>query len=236
MTLAIMQPYIFPYIGYFQLIKAVDKFVIYDDVNFIKQGWINRNRILINGKEHLFTVPLEGASSFKLIRETELNYKFFKAWEIKFLRSLEQSYKKASNFKECFDLIQKVLKRIEGQNNIASLAVASIVEVVNYLGLKTEIELTSTVYNNQHLSAQSRVIDICIMEGASTYINPEGGQSLYNHAVFEEHGLQLKFIKANLEEYEQFNLPFSKGLSIIDVLMFNSKERVKEMLNEYSLF
>ncbi|MBD1396947.1 WbqC family protein [Pontibacter sp. JH31] len=235
MTLAIMQPYIFPYIGYFQLINAVDKFVIYDDVNFIKQGWINRNRILLHGKEHLFTVPLEGASSFKLIRETELNYKSYRTWEVKFLKSLEQSYKKASNFGDCFELMQKVFKRIEGQTNIADLAVASIVEVCNYLELKTEIKLTSTIYDNQNLSAQSRVIDICIKEAALKYINPEGGQSLYDHMVFEEHGLQLKFIKVGLDEYKQFNLPFSKGLSIIDVLMFNPRERVKQMVNNYNL-
>lgn len=235
MTLAIMQPYIFPYIGYFQLINAVDKFVIYDDVNFIKQGWINRNKILLNGKEHLFTVPLEGASSFKIIRETELNNKFFKIWEVKFLKSVEQSYKKAPNFAECYELIEGVFKGIECQTNIASLAAASILGVHNYLNLNTEFELSSTIYDNRYLSGQSRVIDICRKEMASEYINPLGGQNLYNHTVFEENGLRLKFIVPKLEAYEQFKLPFIKGLSIIDVLMFNSKERVRQMLNCYSL-
>ena len=69
MKLAIMQPYLFPYLGYFQLIAAVDKFVFYDDVNFIKNGWINRNRLLISGKVNYITIPLSGASSFLKINQ-----------------------------------------------------------------------------------------------------------------------------------------------------------------------
>jgi len=104
-----MQPYFFPYIGYFQLVAAVNKFVIYDDVNFIKRGWINRNNVLINKKSNLFTVPLIKASQNTLINDTKINLKFYNIWKVKFLRSLEQSYKKAPYFTEVYNLIKNVL-------------------------------------------------------------------------------------------------------------------------------
>lgn len=236
MTIAIMQPYIFPYIGYYQLISAVDKFIIYDDVNYIKQGWINRNKILINNKEQLFAVPLEGSSSFKLIKETGLSIKSYKTWEKKFFRSIEQSYRKAPNFKECFELIEAVFsKSKDPDTTIAYLATVSIIEVFNYLGISNNIVLTSAIYNNEHLSGEERVIDICLKEKAKRYVNPEGGQHLYSQKKFGEKGLELNFIKPQLEEYNQFNMPFVKGLSIIDILMFNSKEKVNQMLNNYYL-
>ncbi len=229
-----MQPYFFPYIGYFQLVAAVDKFVIYDDVNFIKGGWINRNKLLINKKSSLFTVPLNKSSSYTLINETKINLKFYNIWKVKFLRSLEQSYKKAPYFTEVYNLIKNVLE-INENDLISELAVNSIKNVIDYLQLDTEICETSENYNNKTKSGQERVLDICGIEKASQYINPIGGIELYSKKTFKENGIVLNFIKSKPIIYTQFDNDFSPWLSIIDVLMFNSVSEVNKMVNQYEL-
>ena len=234
MKVAIMQPYFFPYIGYFQLVAAVNKFVIYDDVNFIKGGWINRNNVLINKKSNLFTVPLIKASSNTLINDTKINLKFYNIWKVKFLRSLEQSYKKAPYFTEVYNLIENVLE-INENDLISELAVNSIKNVIDYLQLDTEICETSENYNNKTKSGQERVLDICGIEKASQYINPIGGIELYSKKTFKENGIALNFIKSKQIIYTQFDNDFSPWLSIIDVLMFNSVSEVNKMVNQYEL-
>ena len=234
MKLAIMQPYLFPYIGYFQLVAAVNKFVIYDDVNFIKGGWINRNNILINKKSNLFTVPLNKASSNTLINETTINLKFYNIWKVKFLRSIEQSYKKSPYFTDVYNLIENVLE-INENDLISELAVNSIKNVCDYLQLDTEICETSENYNNKIKSGQERVLDICGIEKASQYINPIGGIELYSKKTFKENGIVLNFIKSKPIIYTQFDNDFSPWLSIIDVLMFNSVSEVNKMVNQYEL-
>lgn len=235
MKLAIMQPYLFPYIGYFQLIKAVDRFVVYDDVNFIKQGWINRNNILVQGKPLLFTVPLKNQSSFLKINESLINEKFYETWKSKFLRTIEQSYKNAPYFKDVYTLIDRILNENYDDKSISDLAVKSIIEVSKYLEFKTEFVLTSSSYNNHDLNGKERVIDICIKEKALHYINPVGGQELYDKNYFKERNLELNFIKSLPVQYAQFKNEFVPWLSIIDVLMFNSVEETNALLMKYEL-
>lgn len=231
MKLAIMQPYIFPYIGYFQLIKAVDKFVIYDDVNFINRGWINRNRILVNGKDSLFTIPLKEASQNKLINEIEVNWD--DAWKSKWLKTLEQSYKKAPYFQQVRPIIEQTL---EQEKTIFSEIIVENLKLINaYLGITTEIISSSSIYQNTELKAQTRIVDICVQEKANHYINPIGGIELYQKEVFEEQGMQLNFIKSKPVQYPQLKNDFVPWLSIIDVLMFNSVEQIQTFLDSYEL-
>ena len=231
MKIGVMQPYLFPYIGYFQLINAVDKFVIYDDVNFINKGWINRNRILNNGKNSLFSIPLKEASQNKLINEIEVNWD--KAWKDKFLKTLEQCYKKAPFYPEALLIIQETL-------HIDNQPVSKVIEhnlrlICKYLELKTEIISSSSIYQNTHLKAQERILDICLQEKATQYINPIGGLELYDKDYFEAKNIKMNFIKSNPVEYKQYKNEFVPWLSMIDVLMFNSKETIKVFLNSYEL-
>ena len=231
MKIAIMQPYILPYIGYFQLIKAVDKFIIYDDVNFINRGWINRNRLLVGGKDSLFTVPLKEASQNKLIHEIEVNWDA--AWKSKFLKTLEQSYKKAPFYTDVLPLVQASLEL--DNVPISEVIVENLRILCSYLDIKTEIIASSRSYNNQHLKAQERILDICLQEKAHQYINPIGGLELYDKTVFEEKGMVLNFIKAKAISYPQFKNEFVPWLSILDVLMFNSVAQIQGFLEEYEL-
>ena len=233
MKLAIMQPYFFPYIGYFQLINSVDRFVIYDDVNFIKQGWINRNKLLVSGKEYLFSIKLQDASSFRLIKDTEIHDNFYERWKTKFIKSIEINYKSAQYFRSVSNMVEDVLN--SESRYISKLATNSLKAVCNYLEIKTSFIDTSSNYQNNHLSGQDRILDICKKEEASHYINSKGGIELYSKNDFREQGTILHFLSPKPTEYRQFKNNFVPWLSIIDVLMFNSPPQVREMLDKYEL-
>jgi WbqC-like protein family len=229
--LAIMQPYLFPYIGYFQLINAVDKFVAYDDVAFIKQGWINRNNILVNGNPFLFTVPVKNISSYSLILETAITYEI--DWKTKIFKTIKQSYQKAPYYSSVFSIIESVFN-IEEQY-ISKMAMNSIRQVALYLDLHTDLKDSSVSYANGSLSGQARVLDICQQEMATQYINPMGGKELYSKDDFKIKGVELAFIKSKSIRYKQIKNNFMPNLSIIDVLMFNSPSEVRELLQQYEL-
>ncbi|MES1964861.1 WbqC family protein [Psychrobacter sp. AH5] len=233
MKLAIMQPYFMPYIGYFQLVNTVDKFIFYDDVTFIKQGWINRNQILINNQAKMFSIPLANASSHTLIKDVLISDNRYEKWKKSFLSSIMFSYKKAKNYEAVRELIENIL--LDPPKNISDLAIKSVIEVSNYLDIQTKFEICSKYYSNTHLSGQDRVLDICQQENASTYINPINGRALYNTADFSEKDIELSFISANKKVYKQFSNEFIPFLSIIDVLMFNNKDEVLIMLNNFEL-
>lgn len=233
MRIAVMQPYIFPYMGYFQMIHAVDKFVFYDDVNFIKRGWINRNRILVNKKDCLFTVPLKKASQHNLINESFINNDMYSSWRTKFLETLQQNYKKSPCFNQVFPIIESILGT--HVQVISDLAMTSILQISAYIGIQTEFIVSSQAYQNQSLNRSERLINICKQEGANHYINAIGGVELYQKDEFKKHGIQLNFIKSLPIQYKQFNNEFVPWLSIIDVMMFNKRESIISLLDEYEL-
>lgn len=231
MKLAVMQPYLFPYIGYFQLMNSADKFVIFDDVNFIKKGWINRNNILINGQKNLFTVPLRDASQNKLISDTEIVEG--DEWREKLLRSIALGYKKAPFFAETFNLIERVV--LSKETHVAKMILLSLELLKDALNLKVQIVPTSAAYDNRGLKAQYRILDICKQEGATCYINSSGGVELYERDLFRANGIELRFLKTQPFIYKQFGGEFVPHLSIIDVLMFKGFAGTQEVLPRYTL-
>lgn len=228
MTLAIMQPYFFPYIGYWQLISAVDTFVIFDDVNFIKKGYINRNSILANEKAQLFTLELIGASQNKLINEIEVGNN-----SQKLLKTIEIAYKKAPYFSDVFPMIEDILNNKE--KNLSKFIGHSLEQISNYLKLHTKFIYSSDIKKENSLKAQDKIIDICKKLEATDYINAIGGQELYDKAKFKEQNINLNFLKTELTEYKQFKNDFIPYLSIIDILMFNRVSEVKQLLCKYEL-
>jgi WbqC-like protein family len=228
--LGIMQPYLFPYIGYFQLLNAVDRFVVYDDVAFIKQGWVNRNRILINDHPAYFTVPVKHASSFSLIRDTLVDDDRQHArWVEKTLTTFSNAYRRAPEFARVFPVVEAVFTR--HTNRVADLAVASLKAVAELLDIRVEWVESSAQYGNTHFKGEDRVLAICRAESATEYINAAGGRELYARDRFEAAGLCLRFIQSVPIEYRQFSGPFVPSLSIIDVLMFNPLDRVRSFLD-----
>lgn len=232
MKVAIMQPYFFPYLGYFQLIAAVDKFVIYDDVSFINKGWINRNNILINGKAGLISVPLNGASQNKLIKDIAPVLE--KKWRNTLLKTIEQNYKKAPQFNVLFPILQQIINAEAA--TISELNYTGIKVVCDYLNIRTTLIPSSDVYENSDLKGQYRILDICKIKSADHYINPIGGMELYDKELFNKNRIKLNFIRSSTISYPQFNSIFVSKLSIIDVLMFCEPEYVHtQLLKAYEL-
>ena len=232
MRLAIMQPYFMPYIGYFQLINSVDKFVIYDNIQYTKKGWINRNRILANGKDQLITLPIKKDSDYLNVVERELSESWDKD-KSKMLNVIKASYNKAPYFQETFELISKCLNNPEA--NLFRFIYDSIVLINDHLEIKTPIVISSTIDADHTLKSQDKVLSLCKEQNADIYINSIGGVELYDKETFKQNNIKLNFIKSNPIQYKQFNNEFVSWLSIIDVLMFNSKEQIKEYLNNYTL-
>ncbi len=225
MKLAIMQPYFFPYIGYWQLIASVDNFVIYDDVNYIKQGWINRNNIIANNSPYLISVQLIGASSFKLINEITVGNNL-----TKLLKTIEQTYRKSPYFESAFPVIQEIF--INNEKNLAKFLMFSIKTICDYLEIKTNLMISSELKKDNTLKAQNKIISICKSLQVKQYINAIGGRELYAKEAFSKEGIELLFIKSNVIEYQQFREQFVPNLSIIDVLMFNDQSVVQSYLKQ----
>ena len=234
MKLGIMQPYFFPYLGYFQLISAVDKFVVYDDVAFMKQGWVNRNRVLLHGQPHIFSVPLQGASSNRTIRDTAVSLHEYARWKDKFLKTIALAYSKAPMYEPTRALLTGVLNGAPG--SIAELASRSILAVCRALALPTRIEPSSTIYGNSHLKKTDRLVDICRKEGANIYINAIGGLELYSKDEFAKGGIALQFLRTATIEYPQRGQgTFVPNLSVVDVMMNNTPDSVLQMLVRHEL-
>ncbi len=231
MKIGIMQPYLFPYLGYWQLINAVDKFVILDDVNFIKRGYINRNHILFNNRETLFTLPLVKASQNKLINEIGIVED--KKEIDKILLIIKTAYKDAPYFNAAYPLIEKIIKF--KNVNLSKYITNSIFEICKYVGINTQIIPSSSRYEKKALKGQLRILDIVEKERGKTYINPIGGLNLYEKGVFAKKGIKLKFIEMDRISYQQTNNDFVSNLSIIDILMFNSPMEIVQLLDKYKL-
>ena len=226
-----MQPYFFPYIGYWQLINAVDKFIIYDDVSYIKSGWINRNQILMTGKNKMINLQTRYASSNRLINEVEVFRNQINS--TKLLKTLEQYYKKAPQYMNTLSLIKNIISQEE--KNLALYLIYSIRKICEFLTIETEIIVSSAIKKNNNLRGQDKIMKICKILGADEYINLIGGQSLYSKEIFAENDLTLQFIKPGDIRYKQFGNHFIPNLSIIDVMMFNSVGAIKNMLTDYEL-
>lgn len=231
MKAGIMQPYFMPYIGYWQLMNAVDVYVIYDDVNFIKGGWINRNRIL-NGKDTQYiNVQMKGASSFKHINQIEVQSD--KIYIEKTKKTVWNAYHKAPYFTETYSLLADILEC--GEENLAAYLAYSIRKVCGYLDIHAKLLVSSEIEKDNSLKGEEKVIDICKNLGADTYYNAIGGRELYDFSHFREQGLKLCFLQSGEIAYTQSGEAFVPNLSIIDVMMYNSVAEIKKMLENYTL-
>lgn len=228
---AIMQPYLLPYIGYFQLIAAVDVFVLYDNIQYTKKGWINRNRLLQNGNDALFSVPLKNAPDHWDVCQREVAASFDAG---KLLRQFEAAYRRAPQFPATFRLLETVLHYPEC--NLFGFLYHALLQTCQHLGISTEIRVSSHLPIDHSLKAQDKVLALCAATGASTYINAIGGQELYAKTDFAQHHIALQFLRAKPFTYPQFGADFVPWLSIIDVLMFNTMETIRDdFLPHYEL-
>jgi hypothetical protein len=232
LKLALMQPYFFPYLGYFQIISACDLFVIYDDVQFIKGGWINRNRILINGEAQYITLPLEKDHLSKKINERRFTTGFEREKEA-IRRKLEAAYREAPFYADTMAMVRGCFDCKE--RNVAGFLTNVLTLCCRHLQIATPIRLASELPRNSDGRGEERVIEINKALGADHYINPPGGKELYNKQTFANAGITLSFLQPREIRYSQGAGNFMPWLSILDVLMFNSIEDTRTMLGSYDL-
>ena len=232
MKIAIMQPYFMPYIGYFQLINSVDQFVVYDDIQYTKKGWINRNRILTNGEGSYISLPLKKHSDYADIRDRSLAATW-RSDRKAMLNKLSSCYGKAPYFTDLYPLLEQTI--LHENSNLFAFTLNSLTMVLNYLKINTPIIVSSSLDIDTTLRSDKKVIEICKTIKATDYVNPIGGIELYDKDYFSESGISLHFIKTGNIHYTQFNHAFAPWLSIIDVMMFNSVNIIKNMLDDYQL-
>ena len=232
MKTAIMQPYFCAYIGYYQLINSVDKFVICDNMQYTRRGWFNRNRILDNGTDRLFTIPLKKNKRFLNVNLRYLADNSIRE-RLRILKQIQSFYKKAPFVLQNYHIIEGLF--LQENENLFDFIHFSVVELCTILNIKTQIILSSSLDIDHALKSQDRIIEMCKYLKTDIYINSMGGKKLYDKGIFKREGIDLKFIKAKKIEYAQFDHKFVPWLSIIDILMFNDIEQVKGYLNEYEL-
>jgi len=228
----IMQPYFLPYVGYFHLINSVDEFVIYDNIQYTKKGWINRNRILCGGEGKLLTLPIKKGSDYLNVVDRKLS----SGWDVdrvKLLNQIKSSYRKAPYYEKSFPVLKACLE--SPSDNLFEFILNSLRLLTSYLRINTKITVSSSINIDHSLKSQDKVIAICKELGADTYINAIGGQELYNKEVFKTYGLGLNFVESPPLEYKQYKNKFVPWLSIADVIMFNKRKDITDYLNNYTL-
>ena len=223
MKLAIMQPYFIPYLGYFQMMNAVDEFILYDDVNFIKRGWIHRNKTVINGEDTYLSLSLSKASQNKKINEIDMHIEA--KWRKKLLEKIRHRYGKCPNYNNIQPMVAAWLYNGSPHRKLSLVLRDSLVDIADYLGITASISLSSRTTNNQNLNGAERILDICQKRNANTYINAIGGKDLYDKDNFSNQGIDLYFIQMNHPSYE----------SILDLMMEKDQDEIKLMLDDYSL-
>jgi WbqC-like protein family len=220
-----MQPYFLPYIGYFQLIAAVDVFVVYDNIEYTKKGWINRNRLLRSGQAATFSLPLRADSDYLDIRDRHLAPGFDPG---RLTRQFEGAYRGAPWFTETMGLVERILACPD--RNLFVFLESSIRATCDHLGIGTPIERSSAIPIDPDLRREQRVLALCRQIGAATYVNAPGGVGLYDPDDFTASGVELRYLQPRPFTYRQFDDPFVPWLSIVDVLMFNPRADVHDRI------
>jgi hypothetical protein len=229
MIAAIMQPYFFPYIGYFQLMKAVDVFVFYDDVQYMKGGWVNRNRIRVNDEPVWLTFPVERLGLASLINDRR--YLIDETTIAKFSGVLEAAYAKAPGYQEVAPVVRSLLKF--DNLNVAAFNANLLTALARTLDIRCRFLMASAVGKPANLKGKERVIDICRRLNATRYVNAIGGTDLYQPGDFERLGLQLSFLRTTAAPASFCGEPIH--LSILDTLMCNGFAHTGEMMTQYEL-
>jgi hypothetical protein len=231
MRIALMQPYFFPYIGYFQLMAACDLFVVYDDVQFIKGGWLNRNRILVNGSPEWITLPVASAPHTLCIRDR--SYLLHDRSAVRLPARIASAYRRAPFVERTMRLVEEILCFPDA--NVAMFNTHLLRRVASHLGIFTPVALSSQIPKTCLLSKEERVLAICRAVGATSYVNAIGGRPLYSQRAFSQASIELKFLSCEAMPYAQLGEEHVPSLSVIDLLMFNDIPDAKRMLAEYQL-
>ena len=228
---AAIQPYLFPYVGYFQLMAACDELLLLDDVQYVTRRWINRNRILVNGEPSWITLPVRHACRDLPINERRYAREPLTARRV--LHQIEAAYRRAPHLASVLALVDDALTGTD--DNVARINARALALVAGAVGIDTPVVLASDTRGNRGLRGEDAIIELCRRRGATAYLNPIGGSGLYDSSRFAAAGLSLEFLQFEAPAYPQFGAPFVPRLSIVDVMMFNALATVRAMITRGSI-
>jgi hypothetical protein len=230
-----MQPYFFPYLGYFALIAATDEWVVFDTAQYIRRGWVNRNRVLSSGKDgwKYIRIPVEKSSQLTRICEMKTasssvlftnvvnSLDDYRCWETPF-------------YDETRQLLEACLTA--SSDDLTDCLVRCLTQTCEHLQIPFAPRLYSTLDITQPADPQPGdwALQTALQLGATEYLNPPGGRDLFDPTAFHNAGIHLTFLEHKLPRYQQ-RAEFIAGLSIIDVLMWNGRIRTRELLTDYQL-
>ncbi|NNE80710.1 MAG: WbqC family protein [Silicimonas sp.] len=234
MRIAVMQPYIFPYLPYFQLVHAVDCFVFLDTVQFLKRGWMHRNRIKLGDKDHLFTLPVRVESRNSPVTDVVFAENIKAECET-LKRKLEHAYRKANSWSQLETIIWPLMDDMEPGANFSDFAGKSVQAVSDAMGITTDFRSASALGERTADHYQDYILDICQELGATTYVNPIGGMDIYSPKAFAERNVDLRFLSAQSFVYPQPGGAFVENLSIVDVLANVPLGELGQLLDDYEL-
>lgn len=226
MKIAIMQPYFLPYIGYWQILSYVDRFIIFDDVNYIKKGYINRNKILLKSGLYEFTLPIKEVSQNKKIIDLKLASK-----NEKILKTILEGYRNSLNYK----LVSSTTEQIFNYKSICLVDFIenSIIKLCELLSINTTISRSSLIEINS--KGIDKIIPLCKLNNSKIFVNSIGGINLYNKEFFLNEGIELKFLRSDPIQYKQMQKEFKPNLSILDLLFNVPKDLWGEHLRSYTI-
>lgn len=222
-SLAVMQPYLFPYLGYYQLVNRVETFVFLDDVNFIKRGFINRNQIRVNNAAFRFVLPVAEISQNRRISDH-----YFSIEVESLIKTVSQAYRRAPYYSSVMPIVEGVI--CQEDRSVSRLTANSIRAVFDYLQIEKRFMFSSDLRVGNERKGQARIIDICNALGAKRYSNAIGGINLYHREEFSRYGIELEFVRMKNLSYRAPKFPYMHGLSIIDVLMLCSISEIRDLL------
>jgi hypothetical protein len=223
-----MQPYLFPYIGYFQLASKADVFIFQDDVKYTKRGWINRNAILRDGLPAQITLPLARSSDTLKISEKHVAANFSHS---SLVRKIQAAYAHAPYLQKAISFVDNALD--SGSDRLVDVLVGSLDMTFALLGIGAKTMLSSNLSIPEHLRREERIYWVCNHLGATTYINSIGGTNLYSTNAFAERGITLRFLAPQISPYSQAQNKFVPSLSIIDHLMWRDVNEIAEEFTKY---
>lgn len=216
-TICIIQPYIFPYLPYYQLVAAVNECWILDDVQFIRKGgWMNRNYILVGGRKHLFTLPVSAGRLNDLILEKTLPHDFARSLTT-VTTTIRQAYTKAPHGNCVFHMFDKLI--CQSWTRFIDFSMAALRLSCGSLGIQTPFHMTSSLGLSRTLKGSERILAVCERTAAGHYVNPIGGMALYDPGMFLQVGVRLSFLRGECLPYPQSGtVDFTSGLSILDMM------------------
>lgn len=220
---AILQSNYIPWKGYFDLISYVDEFIIYDDMQFTKNDWRNRNKIKTPQGVSWLTIPV-GSDNNRKIREVVF---FNNDWRLKHCKTLESNYKKTKFFDEVFSFIKPILMD-ESLNSLTELNVCLIKSICSYLGILTPI---TYCWDYGLIEGKTeRLVDLCQKSKADIYVSGLAAKNYINESLFDESKICLNwFDYPDYPDYPQLWGDFEHAVSILDLIFNCGKESYKYM-------